>query len=203
MEKLTLKFESSLERCELVETGFYHPMLCAPLRCVRGKAAGAFKNAGTFQWTRAVHALSLLLIRVKLNAPPICSPRETVPHTEMPELVGYRGSLAASLDAAISKEPRWLNDMFGTDSRGNCLINRLLSRTNSGLKRPGPVALAFNEKFLEIDQVWCEDYSGAQLSHAELQNIAAILCIDDCGSLSRGTLNEVDPESLAVRRRVA
>jgi hypothetical protein len=59
---------------------------------------------------------------------------------------GAQGSLAASLDYAITKQPAWLRDIFGTDSNGNTLAQRIINRTNSHRKRPGPVVLCINER---------------------------------------------------------
>jgi hypothetical protein len=56
-------------------------------------------------------------------------------------LSGTRGSLAASFDAALAKQPTWLLDVFGVDAQGNALLRRLVSRDNPELKRPGPVTV--------------------------------------------------------------
>jgi hypothetical protein len=70
---------------------------------VRGKTAGAFKGAGSFQWTNAVRALSIF----------------------------------------------FLSAIEGVDALGNCIARRFIHRTNSERKRPGPVSLSLNQKYLE------------------------------------------------------
>jgi hypothetical protein len=70
-----------------------------------------------------------------------------------PPLAGGRGSFAASLDYAIAKEPEWIVDVFGTDSRGTPVLRRLVQITNSNQKRPGPVAVSLNQNFLPVSAV--------------------------------------------------
>lgn len=57
---------------------------------------------------------------------------------------GDKDSLAASLDYALSKQPAWLNDMFGIGAAGDARLRDLIARTNSGRIRPGPVTLSLN-----------------------------------------------------------
>jgi hypothetical protein len=68
-------------------------------------------------------------------------------------LAGARGSSIASLDYAISKQPCWLTDMFGTDSFGISLVRRLILRTNPERKRPGPVFLSLNTRYLDPSMI--------------------------------------------------
>ncbi len=174
MRSLVLRFECHSSQFQLIETSFNHDLLGKPLHSIRGKVAGAYPDAGTFQWTKAVQALTLLIIRAKLeNSQTLAGVKEeTLERARTPELVGYRGSFAASLDAAMSKAPCWLVEMFGSDSRGICLVERLLTRTNSGLRRPGPLAISLNRKFLSIQEIQIEDFSGKALSRGNLENIS-------------------------------
>jgi len=113
---------------------------------VRGKTAGAYKNAGKFQWTPGVKALSIVFLRaLSLTL------RQDI--SFCPLLEGGRGSLASSLDYALSKQPEWLFDMFGCDSEGNALLRKLLFRSNSSLKRAGNVGISLNEKLLEPQNI--------------------------------------------------
>ena len=134
------------EAPELCETLFIHPLNSGPKRCIRGKSAGAYSGYSTFQWTKAVQAVSLLvmeaLIRSKTGDGLVDS---------SPMLSGYRKSLASSLDQAMDKHVLWLSDMFGCDQRGNINARRLILRSNASLKRPGPVALSLNLEFLPAD----------------------------------------------------
>lgn len=123
---------AGVARVELIETCFRSTPLDIPRVTVRGKTSGAARHAGSFQWTSAVRALCVLFIRAAISK---------VDSAEVPLLTGAHGSPAASLDYAISKQPGWLVDMFGSDSFGRCVAQRLLDRTNPERKRPGPVAI--------------------------------------------------------------
>lgn len=90
-------------------------------------------DAGTFRWSRAVRAMSVVAVRAALA---------TVDPAIEPRLEGERGSLAASLDGALSKEPRWLLEAFGVFPNGTGVGRRIFARSNPGLKRVGPVAIA-------------------------------------------------------------
>jgi hypothetical protein len=107
---------------------------------VRGKTGGPFRRAGSFQWTSAVKALSLLVLKTCSN------PSDGL-------LRGFANSLAASLDYAISKQPLWLTEMFGCDQQGISFARRLILRTNPERKRPGPVTLGINQAYLPTSQV--------------------------------------------------
>jgi len=106
---------------------------------VRGKLPGAFRAAGTFQWTSAVKALSQLFVRWRLAS---LDPKID------PVLCGLRGSPALSLDYAITKETLWTIDMFGTEPGGMPAAKLLFLRSNSNLRRPGPVAITVNDRRL-------------------------------------------------------
>ena len=107
-----------------------------PLQCVRGKTAGAFRGAGSFQWTSAVRAISALFLRHLIS--------QQIPTVDN-QISGGHSSLASSLDYALSKAPRWLCEMFGTYQNGQITAKRLFLTTNPNQKRPGPVIIAINE----------------------------------------------------------
>ncbi len=110
------------------------------IHAVRGKTSGAFAGQGSFHWSNAVRALSVLAIRTSMVA---------LGHPCDPILVGEKGSFAASLDYAISKETHWLIDLFGLTEGDLPLFRRVFKRTNSGRKRSGPVAVSFSKPFLQ------------------------------------------------------
>ena len=110
------------------------------LRSVRGKTAGAYKGAGSFQWTSAVRALLTLFLKAVEDPNGI-------------HLSGYGGSLAVSWDDALSKQPVWLCEMFGADAIGHCVARRFISRTNPERKRPGPVSLSLNQNYLAASMI--------------------------------------------------
>ncbi|MEY4667577.1 MAG: hypothetical protein RL518_276 [Pseudomonadota bacterium] len=102
---------------------------------VRGKTNGAYQGAGTFQWSSAVRAVACIFLRAKLLDQSASGE---------PMLSGEAGSLAASLDYAITKQPAWITDMFGISALGEGLAKRLFRVTNSHRKRGGPVAVSLN-----------------------------------------------------------
>jgi hypothetical protein len=136
---------SGAEDPQLSMTEFSHPALSQDVaRCVRGKVEGAFQEYGSFQWTRAVKALTILCMYSRL-----------VVDSSQPLLSGEGGSLASSLDYAIGKVPTWLQEMFGTNRSGVSLISRIIERSNPERKRPGPVALSLRRGVdLEIRIYW-------------------------------------------------
>ena len=113
---------------------------------VRGKTAGANGGTGTFQWTPGVKALCVLCMRV-------VSKRLRGDAVTGPLITGDKGSVAASLDYALDKEPQWICEMFGLDKQGRNLLRRLLLRTNPGRKRSGPVSLALNADALDTGAI--------------------------------------------------
>lgn len=136
MRSLSLYFESG----ELTEVIFQENPAGPARASVRGKTGGAFRTAGSFQWTSAVKALALLVVRTRAGV-------------EGAIIRGDGNSLAASLDYAISKQPVWLNEMFGNDQNGVSLARRLILRTNPERKRPGPVTLGINQLYLPTSQI--------------------------------------------------
>jgi hypothetical protein len=142
-DTLSLYFEEHSE-LELVRSEFTQGDSKSLRTCIRGKTAGAFVAFGSFQWTSAVRAVAAVVIRYaiaeKAGAASYC-------------LVGGKGSLAASLDYALSKGPGWIQEMFGTMSAGSLYAKRLFRITNPNRKRPGPVALSVNSSRLPISEV--------------------------------------------------
>ena len=140
---IELRFVSGSQSIELFNTTF-HSIPNSTLESVRGKTAGAFRGAGTFQWTSAVKALSALIIRAYLNR------RDPL---TLPYIQGGKNSLASTFDYALSKGPAWLVEMFGADQCGNAMAKRIFRRTNPNMKRPGPVVVAISPNFLEENSI--------------------------------------------------
>lgn len=141
MNQLKLYFLLRNDRPELVESHFIHANFGIERRSVRGKTAGVYPGYGSFQWTRAVSALCVLILKGLLSH---IDPEGQ----ESPILIGGKGSLACSLDYALSKEPLWFFDMFGSERSGRALIRRYIKVTNSNRHLPGPVALRITSTFL-------------------------------------------------------
>jgi hypothetical protein len=104
------------------------------------------KASGSFQWTTAVKALSVLFIRIAMS-------EQNESLRNMNCLSGHKGSLASSLDYALSKQPQWLQEMFGMGSYGTVYARRLILRTNAERKRPGPVILGLNTIVLKPENI--------------------------------------------------
>ena len=165
MRDLKLYFEAG----QLTEVAFCDGISGEVRRSVRGKSGGAYRCAGSFQWTSAVKGLALLAARA------VCG-------VEEPVIKGCSGSLAASLDYAISKQPMWLTEMFGCDQSGISLIRRMILRTNPERKRPGPTVLSFNERFMPVAAISIFA-DGVQCSREELVVMAAALSHEDVASV--------------------
>jgi hypothetical protein len=136
MRTLKLYFEAG----QLIEV-YFKEGAASDERCsIRGKTGGAFRQAGSFQWTSAVRALSLLAVKA------VATPQDAM-------IQGEAASLAVSLDYAISKQPEWLTDLFGCDHAGISYARRLVLRTNPERKRPGPVVLALNSVYLPASSI--------------------------------------------------
>jgi hypothetical protein len=108
---------------------------------VRGKTSGAFAGRGSFHWSSAVRAVCVLAIKTSMASRGF---------GQEPVLYGEQGSLAASLDYAVSKETEWLLDVFGVSEGQIPNCRRLFKRTNSGRKRSGPVAVSFCKALHEV-----------------------------------------------------
>jgi hypothetical protein len=147
MAQRTLQLDfAGTSKVELFQTRFSTGCHNQPLLAVRGKTSGAYSNAGSFHFSTAVRALCILCVKSVLA-------EKSPPSPTLPIILGFRGSIVASLDYALTKQPAWLIDMFGCDTSGRPMGQRLLSRTNSHLKRPGPVAIGLNTRALSAKNI--------------------------------------------------
>lgn len=147
MAKLTLWLEGSV--CpELAQVVFEHPLLSAPLMSVRGRSSGPYRGCGSFPWSQGVRAFTYLAAATAEDAASSVEGRES-----LKILSGRRGSLAAALDSALSKRPRWFYEMLGCDSSGSAVGMRLFLRINPDMKHPGPVAISLNPLALSGDSI--------------------------------------------------
>lgn len=136
-------FEGST-RIEMVKTEVRVAGIARTFACIRGKTAGAYVSFGSFQWTSGVRGVCAAFLRFVLS-----EVGDSVDFC----MVGGRGSLAASLDYALSKGPAWLGEMFGTGLGGNQFARRIFKITNPNRKRPGPVAISVNKNVVSAEQV--------------------------------------------------
>ena len=140
--RLCLQFKTQGSSCYLDRTSFSHPLLEKTLEAQRGTITP--KGIGTFAWSRAVQALSLLCVQSKL------AHSEGIPTSA---LSGDAGTLAASLDSAISKQPSWVYQMFGSDTAGISMLRRLVTRVNPERKRPGPVEISLKPDLMAATEI--------------------------------------------------
>jgi hypothetical protein len=130
MTRMHLEFFKGVS-IELDEIEFLYPSQKESILSVRGKSAPGRFADGTFQWTSALQGLAVLFLKHAAGR-------------EHFVLSGGPGSPASSVDFAISKQPRWIEEVFGTDKQGISFIRRIVTRKNSNLKRPGPVSIGLS-----------------------------------------------------------
>lgn len=171
-------FEGS-SRIELVKTEVRVAGIARTLSCIRGKTAGAYVSYGSFQWTSGVRGVCAAFLRFVLS-----EAGDTVDFC----LVGGKGSLAASLDYALSKGPSWLGEMFGSGIGGSQLARRIFKITNPNRKRPGPVAISVNKNVVSVDQV--QIYWDSKLVTDHTQLYAMLVGIEEQGMEEGGRTGE-------------
>ena len=139
--KFELSFVSDANGISLVRSVFTSRWGRDSFVCARGSTTASTK--GVFKWSRAVQALCHLVCEYK-----IFSLFDVGELNRKQFISGEAGSAAATLDYALSKQPLWMLDMFGTGERGDPLIRRLFIRENPERKRPGPVSIYVNPNVL-------------------------------------------------------
>jgi hypothetical protein len=148
--RLILDFSYSGSSLELVHITFYCSLTKQIHQSHRGKTGLLSGGRGAFQWTPGVVAVCLLAIKASLGKTFATDKKSWVSATGF---CSRESSSATSLDFALSKQPNWLLDMFGCDSRGNSISKRLFIRINPEGRRAGPVRVAFNPCFLDPYQI--------------------------------------------------
>ena len=131
--QFSVELDRPNQKLELMATHFSTPGHTIEISSFRGKVG--------FQWSRAVRALTILTLATKLNAD-----KEFI-------WKGTRGSLVSSLDYAIAKSPQWTVAMFGSYRAGTPLIKRIFKVTNSGCKLGPKLAVAYNSRFLNNNNI--------------------------------------------------
>jgi hypothetical protein len=168
--KIALYFENfdapTLEKA-ILDPGQSRPSIIS----TRGSNSAFVFNSGVFHWTKAVKAMCAAMLRASVNS---TSERNCGFDPEFcPYLTGASGSLAASIDYALSKEPLWLIDFFGMSETGRSRARQIFSRANPERKRPGPVSILVRSAILpwEYIEVFC-DYEASRLSRPRLKVFA-------------------------------
>lgn len=118
----------------------------------RAGSLGGGNVEGSFQWTPAVHALTILLAKVAVWRSDGGRFLEDFGANE-PLLEGEASTPASSLDYAVGKVPNWMGQMFGFDEAGVPFVRTLFTRVNAERKRSGPVVLRLSQKSFTSLQV--------------------------------------------------
>ena len=155
---------------ELDEIEFLHPSQKESILSVRGKSSLGRHAEASFQWTSAIQALTVLLLKYASG-----ERRFT--------LIGGTGSPAASVDFAISRQPRWITEVFGVDKQGVSLLRRFITRSNSNMKRPGPVAISITNSPLSEVAITVSVNGKDVLVPSEISNLAEALAQNLWGAL--------------------
>ena len=173
---------SQFDQVRLEEVRFYSnqstPLITAnggsPSYCV-----GSSRNL--FNWTVGVRAVTVLLLKAALNE-------------ERPaNISGEVRTLAASLDYALSKEPSWLIDFFGTSANGTGIARVLFGRRNSERKRPGPVEVFVNDGLLPSDNITIVR-NGERANKEQIREMLAMLNPESCAASQRPNRDNSTPE---------
>ena len=144
MANIVLNFSEVRNTVSLDSVHFSHAQLPEPRFSYRGKGLSSLLCRHSFQWSPAVRALSILVLRTKCGS----LTHGSWPTQDLPALVGAQGTPAASLDYALSKRPLWLLDMFGVTSGGEALASALFARWNPERKRGGEVVVSLHPHHL-------------------------------------------------------
>lgn len=165
--RISLFVELESKRLERVE--FQSCQSSETRVCIRSKELSGFPDAtGTFQWTPGAKALVVLLARYVLHGSGVSS-------VVGANLRGGAGSLAASLDSSLSKQPAWLLDMFGVHASGRAVARSIIKRVNPERKRGGEVILLVNHQLLPISGVRFYSVHERALGAEEISALCASL----------------------------
>jgi len=155
---------------ELDEIEFLHPSQQESILSVRGKSASGRFAEASFQWTSALQALTVLFLKHAAGMNHFC-------------LSGKNGSPASSVDFAISRQPRWVTEVFGVDKQGISLLRRVVMRSNSNLKRSGPVVISMACSPLSSIEISVSINGRDTRDLNEINAIADALALTVCGQL--------------------
>lgn len=119
--------------------------------CRRQKYVRFGRQEGSFTWTKAVQSLCCVIVGYKIRS---LIGESLLSDLQQPVIVGKRPSIASCLDDALSKQPRWLVEMFGIDRQGRSKSRQIFVVENSGFKRPGPIMIGVNPHFLPPSDIY-------------------------------------------------
>lgn len=158
---------------ELTETRFQRDVGEPPLVCVRGRPLTTPSGVtGSFQWSPALRALCSLVLRHYLHGNNVLSAQESC-------IRGGKGSPAASLDYALSKQPTWLHDLFGSCPRGNTRARSIIQRINPERKKGGEVRLHIHNTLLPAASVRIRADGDQELGHEQLITLLRSLEVNE------------------------
>jgi hypothetical protein len=124
----------------LYRTVFYAPGYIAPIIGVRGPLF--LSPSFPFIWSTSCMALSLLFVNAVIKEASGTQP-------VLPLLEGDMASPAGTIGRLLNKGIRsWLHDIFGADSSGRPLLNRIVLLGNARGRRHGPITATLRSSYL-------------------------------------------------------
>lgn len=147
MDELKLYFKSTPEP-ELNRIRFSSKKLPYVVEAIRGKHQLVPSSVGVFQWSSAIKALCMLLLK--------CSKGSDRKLSAV--LIGFKGNPAWHLYRALHERTPWIYDMFGCLKDGTPLLCKLIKATNLRTKYPETVALSLVKGILDSKniKIYCD-----------------------------------------------
>jgi hypothetical protein len=151
MPAITMFFSNAGE-LTLEQFQYICPRTRRTRRCVRGNQHTK-ESDGSFTWSAGVKALCILLLQHRLDKTLGAERKAAEPYFSQLGLSGEAGSFASTLDYALSKQPNWLHQLFGTREDGTSQARYLFQRINPERKRAGPVTVSVSHNVLSGDNI--------------------------------------------------
>jgi hypothetical protein len=124
----------------LYRTVFHAPGYDSPIIGVRGPLF--LSPSLPFIWSTSCMALSLLFVNAVIK-------EASGIHPVLPLLEGGLSSPAGTIGRLLNKGIRsWLHDIFGADSSGRPLLNRIVLLGNARGRRHGPITATLRSSYL-------------------------------------------------------
>ena len=124
----------------LYRTMFTHPTYDDPIIGMRGTTIPP--SGVPFIWGPSAQALSMLFVRA-------VSRYKEGQLSSLPHLEGFSSSPAGSLARLLKKRSAsWIFDLFGADSSGRPLLQRMLTVGNPHSRLPGPITVSLRPGFI-------------------------------------------------------
>lgn len=170
MTELVLQFDETEDGPPQLTLTHYSPSgRGTQYRSVRGQSTKARGACGTFALSSGVLGMIAAILKAKVANND--SLDENADWLSLAGVSSKETRLAVAFDSALSKEPHWLSEMFGTDASGRAMAKRLFIRENPERKRPGPVIVALNRLALPPENIAIRLGNGRQIDATEAQSL--------------------------------